>query len=143
MRKGDAFRWAYKPEHLPTSGRDPYWCCAQLAIFDGSSLRDIYWTGYDGRTWSPESAERMLVLEPLGNLDDYEPARGADPTSTYDGADLLDLRHPNGGVCYVRKGAVPSVEVQVRHHEVEARHHESMAEFHRRLVAQLRAKASP
>lgn len=137
MKEGDVFRWAYKPEHLPASGCYPYWCCAQLAIFDGSSLRDIYWTGYDRRTWSPEGAERLLALDYLGNLDDYEVRSGEDPTHLYAHADLLDLRHPNGGVCYVRKGAVPSLEVQVRRHEAEARRHESMAEYHRNWIAQL------
>lgn len=63
MKKGDVFRWAYKPEHLPASGCDPYWCCAQLAIFDGSSLRDIYWTGYDGRTWSMAEYHRNRIAQ--------------------------------------------------------------------------------
>lgn len=110
VKKGDIFHWRYKKP------RDfmPYHCCSCIAVFDGTILRDTYWSGHgDGRYWSQLEAERDLDLEFVANHDDLVQA---DPgvVDFYDAKDIVDLRHPNNSSrsnVYLRKGAKRSAAV--------------------------------
>ena len=104
MKKGDYFRWSWK--EMPNDSYElSYWCCAQIAGFDGDRLKDIYWGTGSGKSWTPEEAESRLNLTFIANQDDISTA----PCDyyLYDKSDVVNLSHPNrhGSGLYIKKGA--------------------------------------
>jgi hypothetical protein len=114
MKDGDIFRWSYRQEVVERRKDDVragtlYWCCANIAIFKNDILRDIFWSTGDGRSWTPEQAEKELELQFLANEEDIEPAKMPE---YYDSRDVVDLSHSNrmGNGLFTRKGARRSKE---------------------------------
>ena len=103
-RAGAIFRWSYKS----TKGiHIPYHCRSRIGIVDGrGELRDTYW-GDNGSSAAPKGVD----LEYVANLDELT-AVHVDAVERYRAADIVDLRHANGGRLYLRIGAEPCREVQ-------------------------------
>ena len=108
MKRNDVFAWRWHDGHLMLQSVVPYWCKSCIAIFDGVLLRDTYWAS-GGDVLHPEQVELVY----LGNLDDYDPVDIDEPEHVYATSGLLDLRHPNGGRCYLKKGTRPHVPTQL------------------------------
>lgn len=108
LREGDIYRWSWRPDSRESRAFEPYHCRAQIAVVRGGRLLDTYWApGGDG----DDLAGRVDWVR-VANLDDL---KASDPSAheCYEPRDVVDLRHKNGGVVYVRKGAEPSVRVQI------------------------------
>ncbi len=112
IKQGDVFRWSFREPPPRGSITTAYWCCSQFCIADDSGLLfDTYWgSGSSNKEVLPERCE----LKYLGNLNDYEPRDGNFVREKYRESDILDLRHGNGGACYLRKGAEPDEETMRR-----------------------------
>lgn len=110
MNNQDVYKWYYKDDYIANKS-EPYWCCSQIAIFNGRYLVDTFWGGSDNRYFKPENLEDKIEVVYLGNLLDFKPANESDQ-AMYDDKDFLNLNHSNSsrGNCYLRKGAVKSKE---------------------------------
>lgn len=123
MKKNDIFRWSYKESYIKEMSRygDLYWCKAQIAVFDGKWLHDIYWGMYhdSDSAWTEDEAMDRLELQYLGNFDELEGLR--DNRWFYDEKDIVDLTHPNsyGKQVYKRKGATRSRERMIEYFLLE------------------------
>lgn len=115
MKQGDVYRWSWKPDAPEAAKFEPYWCKAQMATVDERGrLVDIYWHLLGGKR---DAGGEVLPVERvdltlIANLGDLDPS-GPFAHECYEPADVIDLRHKNGGAVYVRKGAKQSVRVQV------------------------------
>lgn len=107
LREGDVYRWSWKPGTPEGEKFAPYWCKSRIAIVSGGRLFDTYW-----HSSGEEMDAGRVSLEWVANMEDLEAAR-SDAHEVYEPADVVDLRHPNGGGVYRRKGAKPSKRVQV------------------------------
>lgn len=105
LGEGDVYRWSYKPGK--GGDFDPYWCKSRIAIVSNGRLEDTYWIS--DRYVVPLDS---VTLEFVCNLADLEPTT-PDAYDRYEPEHVVDLRHPNGGAIYIRKGAKPSKRVQI------------------------------
>ena len=113
MREGDYYRWHFRPDNPSAKAFSPYWCKSRIALVEGGRLVDTYWgtRGVDSRSWSLEQARAELDLEFVANVADLVPcSKGV--IEDHRPEDVVNLTHPNGGQCYLRKGAKRSMEVQ-------------------------------
>lgn len=108
IRDGDVFRWSWKrPERAM-----PYHCKSQIAVVKDNILFDTYWGASGGGiTFHTDDAIRMLDMEFLGNLHDYNKTDER-YSAYYAPEDCMDLNHANSscGNFYVRKEAQRSAE---------------------------------
>lgn len=126
-RDGDVFFWRYKDGKENPYG---YYCRAQKAIVRDGYLYDIFWayingpkfifSGTTGGIWTRVQADRNLILEFRGNLDEFDHTAD-DNRRLYDDADVLDLRHSNSSQrqIYVRKDAKRSQAAMLEHFNYE------------------------
>lgn len=136
MRDGDIFRWSYKqPKDFM-----PYHCCSQIAIVRNGILQDTYWSGNDGRCWTPADAEAKLELRFIANFDEIEKTL-EDVRAYYDPADIVDLGHSNNDRrqhVYLRKGAKRSPTVMRETLQYAIERTESDIKWAQRNVAEYR-----
>lgn len=136
VKKGDIFRWYYKS----IAGKfSPYHCCSCIAEFNGNRLYDTFWnTGLtDGKSWTPEEAERKLELTLIANRDDLVKT-GNDARRLYKKEDIVDLRHSNSTTTplYIRRGAVRDKGVMQASLEENVQKAESAIEWANRRISE-------
>lgn len=110
-KEGAVYRWSFKERQ---NSRPSYWCksCIGIVHADGV-MEDTYWLAGRNQRWTQAEAEANLDLEYVANLAELEKAP-SDVERRYLPKDIVDLRHANGGTCYLRKGAWPSLDVERR-----------------------------
>lgn len=127
MKFNDVFRWSYKNPLSQSS-----WTKSHIAIVGSDlRLRDTYWGFHDASAadWTEEAASKLLDLEFLGNLDDYD-RRPEYEQHYYKPSDCLNLNHANlpAGHFFIRKGAERDRETILK------RLHEKAAEAERAII---------
>lgn len=127
MHDGDYFRWSYK-EISRDQSFEPYWCKSRIALVTGEHLADTYWSTNSNATWSLQDARIELNLEFIANLANLAEIRTSSKW-LYAPDDVVDLTHPNGGQCYIRKGAKEDTRTQIEALEEEKRGLLSRASF--------------
>jgi len=118
IQDGDIFRWSYAHEK-DAHGAYAYWCKSRIAVAGNGVLHDTYWgLGRDqsSHSWSYDVAVESLLLERIGNFNDFEKAPEYRAPYFAD-ADILNLNHPNAprGNFYTRKGAEPCRKRMLEH----------------------------
>lgn len=111
LREGDIYHWSWKPGSQALDRLDPYWCRARLAQVRGGRLLDLYWGRMAGADEAISPADVDLAL--VANMADLEQPVYRPAHEFYESADIVNLRHANGGEVWVRKGAAPSLRVQI------------------------------
>lgn len=117
MKVNDVFRFQY---HVVEGERDRYWCFDGKLIArpdgDGIRLVDTYWTSGDGRSFTPEEAEKRGVLTFVCNLDEVEAVEEYE-VPNYAPENIFNLSYQHG--CYKRfvkrKGAAHSRDAMLKH----------------------------
>ncbi len=136
MRKGDIYSWRYNPERLEklnhgNNGGTTYWCCSQIAVWNGDRLVDTYWTnGNRSLSFDKANILKNLKLEFLANEKRITKINKGD-TIYYREKDIVNLTHANsyGSKVYLRNGAKKSIKkmrsVLLRHIEDAERRKEN------------------
>ena len=105
MKDGDIFSWEWKPEMGRPYG--DYHCKSQIAVFDGTTLRDTFWSNaYDGAL---DPAQVDLTYR--GNKHEMTTILERDEPF-YRHEDLVIMRHSNdsNAPTYLKAGAVKDAE---------------------------------
>lgn len=121
IREGDVFRFIYN-EHELAKRFMPYHCFdGQLVavLVDGDMLlTDTYWShqlrGGDGRTFTPDDAQKQGAISFVCNLNDVE-FTSKSAFDYYDDVDVFDLsyQHHCYGMYALRKGAKRSKDKMI------------------------------
>lgn len=136
MKINDIYQWRHPSQETDIKRRSgtAYWACAQIAIFDGARLLDMYSMHVREGEFETQYGDHRAVpldgqetLEYLGNLDEYDwkghYSTYGDYSSRYSQDDILNLAHPNQtrGMLFLRKGAAENNEVRIKylHDQVE------------------------
>lgn len=141
LKERAVYRWSWREGCAPDRLCSPYWCRSQIAIVVDGKLWDTYW-GPDERPARPDLCSsldpRQVDLTFLANLDDLRPEE-PDALDRYEPEDLVNLRHPNGGRVYVRKGARESRRVQIAAWLLKRDELLAQADHFQRLIDQARS----
>lgn len=139
LREGDVYRWSWKPGSQALDRLDPYWCRARLAQVRGGRLLDLYWGRMAGADEAISPADVDLAL--VANMADLEQPVYRPAHEFYEPADLVNLSHANGGEVWVRKGAAPSLRVQIEVCTRERDRARADLDYAQRRLDELRAEA--
>lgn len=115
-KEGDIFRWRYKNEKPgDCAAFSRYHCKSQIAIFDGVSLHDTYWSGssYEGHIIRAD-----VVLDFQGNMHEMQKISPGERVF-YRHQDIMDMNHPNNSRApvYVKVGAARDPETMKAYFE--------------------------
>lgn len=148
MRTGDIFFWRYTKNELESlgngrNGGTTYWCCSQIAVYDGERLVDTYWHGGGGNVvFKPEDVEKKIILVPVANYDELEVSSHI-AYRYYSKLDVVDLRHANNSSdrnVFIRRGAEKNLEAMKKYLEQEVAESERKAKFEAGHLERLKEK---
>lgn len=110
-QEGDYFRWRFTEKYIKehktqVEAGTLYWCMAQICVYSNKQrYEDIYWNSSGNKIINTED----VVLEYLGNINDYREVRSKYDFKYYDHKDILDISHANrNGGYYIKEGAKKS-----------------------------------
>ena len=120
IKENDVYKWTYTDEYLKGKNREPYWCAERLAVViknkNGLFMADTFWGigNTSGKIFTKEDIGENIIIELLGNLEDYELAEY--DYDKYKEEDILRItrQHACSLGCiyyYKRKGSVYSEKV--------------------------------
>lgn len=93
----------------------PSHCCSHVARFDGTLLRDTYWSSEsDGKRFKSEDIGKHITVTFVANEDQLEKINDyMEPKKYYPPDQIVDLNHPNStrGNLYIRRGAKRDAKV--------------------------------
>lgn len=119
MKKGDIFRWSYTPEEIEKRADSLisgtlYWCCSNIAIFNGEHLVDTYWNDDNhSKRWTEQQAHEKLVLQFIANMNELEPITYH--IKYYEPCNIVDLTHSNSyhRQVFLKRGATKDRETML------------------------------
>lgn len=145
MKVNDVYKWSY----INPSPMDPYWCKSRIIIVcknnkDEFLLEDTYWSSGSSRTtFKEEHIGKIIEIEFLGNLDDYEPISKYH-TRYYNPKDILDITHPNsmGSLIYLKKGAQKDLQIMEKELQYQITKCEDEIRYKKSVLEDLKQKLS-
>ena len=110
MREGDIYSWRWKcdDKHADGAPYRSYHCKSRIAVFDGKSLFDTFWSRPTDGSWLNQD---QVLLTLLGNKNDMTILK--DRPEFYSPDDLVSMKHSNnsGAPIYLKDGAARNVDV--------------------------------
>jgi len=120
IKLNDVFRWRYSDKKLRelnhgNNGGITYWCVSQIAVvelvWDELVYADTYWRGSEKHLVKEWIESGDIILEYVGNLDDWTRIDSDDAAKYYEDKDIIDIRCANNSAygVYVKKGTKKSI----------------------------------